>query len=192
MAAEILSFFEEQFGPEGEIVLNILHYTPKLPIDESWWEKAAECLSDAFSRFRKRGIWEQRMMEKVIPFVNQQIVLSECAVGHQLAISPDGQIGICTDFVRSRRLFRNSVFNNNFDPYQDENFQEWSRRSPLNMSQCLDCEAIAICGGGCPVSAEVRYGSIWEVDQRICPFSKKTLEWLIWDTYSQLQESGVK
>ena len=59
------------------------------------------------------------------------------------------------------------------------------------MPQCLDCEATTICGGGCPASAEARYGSMWEVDRRICPHSKKALEWLIWDQHSQIRKKQV-
>ena len=54
------------------------------------------------------------------------------------------------------------------------------------MEQCYDCEAIALCGGGCPASAELRTGSRWNIDDRICPHSKLSLEWLIWDTYKNM------
>lgn len=40
-------------------------------------------------------------------------------------------------------------------------------------------EALGICGGGCPASAELKTGSRWNVDERIYSHSKLTLEWLI-------------
>jgi len=167
-----------------------LHYNPRLAVDEAYYERAAECLLEAYARFRNKGIWEERMIRKARAFATQQAMFADCAgIGHQLVISPDGQIGICPDFIKPRRYFSNSVFDESFNPYQDKDFQGWLRRSPLNMPQCIDCEAVAICGGGCPASAEARYGSMWEVDKRICPHSKKALEWLIWDQYSQIQKN---
>jgi uncharacterized protein len=184
----VLDFFEHELGIQQGLAFNILHYNPNIPVDESYYERAADCILEAFPRFRAARKWEDRMMRKAEAFAHQKIVFADCAaIGHQLVISPDGQIGICQDFIKPRKYFTSSVFNVDFDPYEDENFQEWLRRSPLNMSQCLDCEAIAICGGGCPASAQAYYGSMWEVDRRVCPFSKKALEWLIWNTYDQME-----
>ena len=181
---EVLDFFEYELGLQYGLAFNILHYNPRLLVDKKYYEKAADCLIEAFLRFRDKGIWEERMMRKARAFAYREPMFADCAaIGHQLVVSPDGRVGICPDFIKSRRFFDNSVFDKSFDPYQDENFQEWSKRSPFNMPQCWDCEAIAICGGGCPASAEASYGSMWEIDRRICPHSKKALHWLIWDTY---------
>lgn len=59
--------------------------------------------------------------------------------------------------------------------------------SVLDMEQCFLCPALGICGGGCPASIELASGSMWEIDKRICPHSIKTLEWLIWDLYEQME-----
>ena len=59
------------------------------------------------------------------------------------------------------------------------------------MPKCYECEALGICGGGCPANAKIVDGSIWEVDRRFCVHSKMTLEWLIWDQYSQMQKSSI-
>ena len=47
--------------------------------------------------------------------------------------------------------------------------------------------ALGICGGGCPFQAEITTGSIWGLDERFCVHAKMTLEWLIWDLYSQMK-----
>lgn len=186
--SEVLAFFENELGIKQGLSFNILHYTPSVAIDGCYYEKVAECILQAFPRFRDSDKWEDRMMRKAESFAYQEMTFADCAaIGHQLVISPEGQIGICQDFIKPRKYFNHSVFDKKFDPYEDENFQEWLRRSPLNMPQCQDCEAIAICGGGCPASAQALYGSIWDVDRRICPFSKKALEWLIWETYDKLE-----
>ncbi len=181
---EVLDFFLDDLGIEDGISFNILHYNPALLVDTAYFEKAAQCLIKAFECFRKRGVYEERMMRKVTAFVEQEAMFADCGVvGNQIVVAPDGKIGVCQDFVKPRSYFNGSVFDDNFDPVKNGLFEEWSKRSPLFMEECFDCEAIGMCGGGCPASVELKTGSRWNVDERICPHAKLTLEWLIWDTY---------
>lgn len=183
---KVLIFLERELGIKNGLTFNILHYTPNVKVSSSYYENAANCIIKAFPHFRDVQIWEDRMMRKTESFVKKQIMYSDCAaIGHQLVISPDGKIGVCQDFIKPRRYFENSVYVDEFDPYKDKTFKEWQKRSPLFMEKCIDCEALAICGGGCPASADAIYGSMWEIDQRNCPHSKNSLEWLIWDVYNK-------
>jgi len=180
----VMSFLREDIGVDKGLGFNILHYTPGIRLPADYYEKAATCIIDAFREFREMAVWEDRAMRKVMAFVNQEPLHADCAaIGHQIVISPEGTIGICQDYIKSREGFEHSIFEGEFDPFRDRRFLEWSRRSPLHMKQCYDCAALGICGGGCPVSAESVTGSLWDIDTRICPHSKKTLEFLIWDTY---------
>lgn len=184
----VIEFLQNDLGLNQGLTFNILHFTPhiKLPLD--YYDKAAKCILKAFPVFRDCSIWEDRMMRKAESFANRQIMYSDCAaIGHQLVISPDGKIGVCQDFIKPRRYFSSSVFDSDFDPYQEPNFISWQKRSPLFMESCFDCEALGICGGGCPASAEAFKGSMWAIDERICPHSKGSLEWLIWDLFSKME-----
>jgi len=187
----VLDFFINELGIQDGISFNILHYNPAVPVDSKYYKKAAESLIKAFKRFRNLGIYEERMMRKVKAFVNQRPMYADCSVvGNQLVIAPDGQIGICQDFVKPRTYFKGSVFESNYDPFERGLFVDWEYRSPFYMEQCFECEALGICGGGCPASAELKTGSRWNIDERICFHSKLTLKWLIWETFLKLN-SGV-
>jgi len=168
---------------------NILLCNAGIPVTEEYVIKASECVLKGFERFREMGIYEETMMRKVKSFVNKEIALTNCAgYGHQLVIYPQGKIGVCQDDVKSKKYVAGSVYDENFSPWENELIKEWSKRSPVNMPQCFDCEAIGICGGGCAANAAVEYGSIWNIDKRFCVHCKKSLEWLIWDQYSQIQK----
>lgn len=182
---EVLRFFIEDLGVVGGLNFNILHFTPSVPVDEKYFEDAADCLIRAFERFRDLGIYEDRMMRKVQAFVGQEPIFIDCGVsGNQIVVAPDGTIGACQDFVKPRTYFSGSVFDGK-DPVADGLFDPWRTRSPFFMAECRDCPAIAICGGGCPASVELSTGNRWNVDRRICPHSRKSLEWLVWQTYAQ-------
>ena len=136
-------------------------------------------------------VYEKRMDYKRNCFLLRTLSKSSCTgTGHQISVSTDGQIGICQGYMGSRNTFNNSVFDEDYDPRQDEVFIEWSKRSPYNMPECLSCPALATCGGGCPRNAESLTGSIWGVDKGFCIFSLKAQEWLIWKYYEKVALRG--
>ncbi len=188
----LLKFFTDEFGILNGISLNLLHYNRGVLPAKSYYPEAAKCQIRAFEKFRELGIYEERVMRKAQAFVDCRAIYADCGVvGNQLVIAPDGQIGVCHDFVKPRTYFHGSVFDEDIGPIASGLFREWRKRSPLFMEQCFDCEAIGICGGGCPASVELKTGNRWNIDERICPHSRLILEWLIWDAYSHLAEKLV-
>jgi len=181
----VLDFFINDVGIENGVGFNILHFNPQVLGSIEYFDKAADCLIRAFSRFRKLGIYEERMMRKVSAFAKQEPIYADCGVvGNQIVVAPDGKVGVCQDFVKPRTYFAGSVHDPDYDPFCDGLFDNWKRRSPMFMKECFDCPAIAVCGGGCPASIELQSGSRWNIDRRICPHSQKSLEWMVWETYA--------
>lgn len=185
--SEVLSFLINDLKIKDGLTFNILHYNPKVPTYSDYFEKSADCIIQAFKSFRELNIYEERMMRKVKSFVNQEPMFADCGVvGNQIVIAPNGQVGVCQDFVKPKTYFGKSINDIDYDPVSFGLFDEWRKRSPLFMEDCFDCEAIAICGGGCPASVELKTGNRWNIDKRICPHSKKTLHWLISESFQDL------
>lgn len=164
------------------------------PVDIPYDHAACQLIS-AFKFLRERGVYEDRMMRRIIPYMSNSFQLKDCmGVGGQIVLTPEGKIGPCQAFLGFDEHFPLSV--ESLYPqlstltseiiYKDSLFNEWRHRFPLNMKQCIDCFAIAICGGGCPYASFVGSGSIWEVDERVCSQSKQIMEWMLWDTYDRL------
>ena len=129
-------------------------------------------------------VYERRMSRKLSSFLDREILKADCTgCGEQMAVSPDGKIGICQGYMGTRSTFVGNVFDESFNAASDPLFVEWSHRSPLNMPCCYDCPSLAICGGGCPRNAEYTSGSIWDPDIAFCHFAKRSLEWMIWKVY---------
>ena len=129
-------------------------------------------------------VYERRMGHKINCFVDKLLLRADCTgCGEQISVSPEGEIGICQGYMGTRKTFNNSVFDKEYFPDQDPTFIEWSKRSPLNMNKCLNCPALATCGGGCPRNADMINGSIWDVDSAFCHFALKANEWLIWKNF---------
>lgn len=167
---------------------NLMTDTSELHMDDDYAQEATTAMIKAFRRLRDRGVYEDRMMRKVSSFVDGKRLYKDCAgYGEQIVVAPDGDIGPCHAHAATRKHFRANVNKpGNFDPREDATFLEWSRRSPFLMPQCLGCEALGICGGGCAANAEKRTGSIWGLDDQFCTHAKNALVWMITDLYQNM------
>jgi uncharacterized protein len=178
--------------------LNTLMTDDYFRVSDDYYEKSADFLIRAFMLLREKGIYEDRIMRKLKTFVDAQRYsesspyLYDCgaAGGNQVIIAPNGQVGLCQGYLNNREYFPTTVFCEDFIPEEDAVYLEWNRRTPITMTQCLHCEALGICGGGCPMNAKT-WGSnhsIWDLDESFCVHAKKTLEWMIWDLYSKIDD----
>jgi len=140
----------------------------------------------AFERFRELGIYEDRMGRRVKPFISRSFHFKDClGVGGQIAVAPDGSIGPCQGLLGEPKYFPLNLSDGDLgDPFNNSLFSEWVERHPLNFDECLECPAISICGGGCPLAALREEGTIWKIDRRICDQVKPIHEWLIWDLFA--------
>lgn len=166
---------------------NILMTDDNFQVAPTYNVEASDFIIKAFELFREKGIYEDRIMRKAKSFSNSKIYLYDCGAlgGNQIVIAPDGQVGVCHGYLYNREYFPTSIDDDTFDPTTNDVYIEWNKRTPINMEQCIDCEALGICGGGCPQNAKNnnQNKSIWDLDERFCVHAKITLEWLIWDLY---------
>jgi len=157
--------------------------------NQEYMEQVTNKLIECYKIARLYGVYEDRIMRKVKTFVKKNLYLADCGgYGNQIVISPTGKIGPCHAYASTLENFSGDIKSMEFNPYNDPIFVQWSKRSPFNISECLNCEAIGICGGGCAYNASLKTGDIWKVDTNFCIHSKKILEWLIWDLYQKTVE----
>lgn len=168
------------------INFNLLLDTAERTIDPSYTERATKRMLEYFEKAREIGLYEDRIMRKVRAMSRGVLHPFDCrATGAQLAISPDGSLGVCHEGVGCKNFFFGKV-SRNFVFAKEQLIKEWSRRSPLTMSQCFNCPSLGLCGGGCAYSAFLRHGTIWAVDDKFCKHSLTVLDWLIWDVHSRI------
>lgn len=165
---------------------NLLLDTEERTVNPSYTEHATKRMIEYFEKAREIGLYEDRIMRKVRAISRGVLHPFDCrATGAQLAISPDGSLGICHEGVGCKNFFFGKV-SRNFVFEKEPLIKEWGRRSPLTMPQCFDCPSLGLCGGGCAYSAFLRHGTIWSVDDKFCKHSLAVLDWLIWDVYSRM------
>ena len=182
---ESLRFFVSEFGIKS-VGFNIIREgtSPKIRDINAYTTTVSNALVSCFRLARKEGIYEDRMMRKARAFARRQPHLNDCAgCGQQIVIAPTGEVGICHADVGKKTYFVSNT--PDFDPLIHPCWQEWRKRSPFSMKECLNCIAIGICGGGCPYHVYLKKGTIWALDDAFCIHSKTSLEFLIKDLWEQ-------
>lgn len=173
----------------NDISFNILYSAPNYSVKEDYYRRAANFIIEFYKKARQLGIYEDRIMRKINAFVEGRLYLSDCAAtsGSQIVVLPDGRIGLCQGCVKSKDYFFTDI--DDRTPLEtNEVMLEWSRLSPINKAECLTCEALGICGGGCPINARKNSsdGAINAVDKNFCVHARSTLRFMIEDLHSIL------
>lgn len=161
----------------------LLGKTPK----KEYAQKAATQILKCYQLGKTKGVYVDRIMRRVNPFVEGKLNLVDCGgCGQQLVCAPDGMLGCCHAFLNDRTNFFPS--DEVRDPENHPLWSEWKQRSPFNMQECLDCRALGICGGGCFYNSYLREGDIWKPDQAHCTLAKETLQTLLSDMWENMQK----
>ena len=126
-------------------------------------------------------------MRKVKSFAKSSVYFSDCAAtsGGQIVIAANRDVGICQGCLYDRKYFVTNVLDENFNPTTNEIWQRFRHLSPPEKNECQECEALGICGGGCPISAanEKAGNTIDSLDRRFCIHAKESLKFLISDLH---------
>ena len=100
--------------------------------------------------------------------------LSGCGSGHEyVAITPDGDIYPCHQFVGGEELKMGNIFENTFDEEIKEKFQS---ANVYTKPSCADCFAKFYCSGGCPANAYKYCGDINKPLGITCELQRKRTE----------------
>lgn len=188
--SDVLKLIDE-YGIKG-LGFNILMSSESFILPESYNDAASQFIIDSFIELRKRGIYEDRMMRKLKSFSKAQVYFSDCGAttGGQLVVAPNGRVGICHGCLYNKQYFVTDIYNEDWNAQEDPTFIEWSQLTPVNRDECQDCEALGICGGGCPINAmnSKPGNTIHSMDERFCVHAKKTLNFMINDLYRIISE----
>jgi uncharacterized protein len=160
-------------------------------IPENYDEDAAKFIVKAHKKLAQHQICESRVNRRIQVFNRKKPCIFDCNAqgGRQIAIAPNGEVGICHEHIADRKHFITTI-DDDFIPGENPVYLEWMKRSPLNIEKCFDCPAIGICGGGCVINTESKTHSIWKPDRRFCMQTLDILKYLL--SLSILQTDGAK
>jgi len=152
----------------------------------------ARKLISSYKILTSYNVFEDRMNRKINVLQKRELYFKDCgAYEGQLVISPEGDIGICHAFVGTKKYFFTNISKLKINKKtlktleNNKYIKAWINRHPLNLSKCLKCPALGICGGGCAYNSYLMYGSILKLDEVFCEHAKETLKWFIWEKHKK-------
>ncbi len=165
---------------------NLYHYASKTDEWETHYEKMSDFITDSYLVLKENNIGEEKIKEQLELFLNQTFKFHSCgSVGlNQITVKPNGDVCICQG---DSRLVSNVVGNIVKDEIEDildnPKNEDWLKMYTVDREECKHCEAISICGGGCPLQSEALFGSRLKLDEASCIYYKKLLKWLLKQYY---------
>lgn len=165
---------------------NLLHFTEANDNLTQYYEDATNFLIKSFEELHKLNIYDDRLNRKIDSFINKRFTFSDCAAiaGTQLTLKPDGSVTVCQGNLKTNDNLLGNIVKDDFDTILNNKEREiWWKELTLLKDECLNCEAIFICGRGCLLQCEQSLGSKLEMDAGFCIHSKMSLKWLLEKLY---------
>lgn len=107
---------------------------------------------------------------------NKEIAKNSCGSTRKITVFPNGEIYSC-QALEQIDINRMGNINSNF--IQNENWEVWRKRNRFNNQECLDCEVVTSCGGGCATGSYNGTGSIYGIDLNQCLYTKELFKELV-------------
>ena len=170
------------------IYYNLLHFDKYDDKNDLHSKNSAKFIIKSYENFEKDcpTLLDGRIQRQINSFYNKEFIFSDCgAVGlNQITILPDGSTCICHGDSSNKEKSLGNIDDIDLDKIIElEKAKYWINRSTLYNNECLSCEALFCCGGGCPHHAEVINCDNNSLDKNYCIYSKEILKWMLKRAY---------
>lgn len=161
---------------------NLYHYSDKSDDWELFYDKMSDFILSIYDKLDDINVEEERVKEQLKLFLDKIFKFHNCgAVGlNQITVQPNGDVCICQgDSKSSETKVGNIITDSISEILNNPNNEQWLKMFTVGRKECQYCEAISICGGGCPLQAEALFGKRTDLDKATCIYYKKSLKWLL-------------
>lgn len=170
------------------IFYNLLHFTEKFDGWKDYYKSAALFLIKSYEVLSKQSIIDGRLFRKIDCLLRQEFKYADCAaIGeNQITVQPNGDICICHGYFKKPQYSISNIKDielTSFSLSSDDEMDFWRYRAPIFNEQCIQCEALFLCGGGCALQAEALFGDRSHIDEPFCIHTKSALKWLLEKLY---------
>lgn len=175
-----------------DIFFNLYHYSNFVKRDEweDFYNKMSEFILDMSDELKNLNINEGRTRDQINLISSEIFKFQSCgAVGiNQITIQPNGDVCICQGDSRSCKYVIGNINTDEIpNMLGNDLVNKWTEYYTVCKKKCKKCEALFVCGGGCPLQAEALFGSRDKLDKPSCIFYKKFLKWYLQKYYLKLK-----
>lgn len=165
---------------------NLYHYYEYSDDWSIFYKRMSDFVLRMNLKLEEAGISDEKIRNHLDFFFNKNFKFQNCAaVGlNQVNITPSGDVFICQADLKTKEFRIGNIFEKSIsDLINDNSVDWWEKLYTVDRLECLECEALYVCGGGCPIQAEALFGSRKHLDEAMCIYYKKYLKWLLQQYY---------
>ncbi len=170
----------------NNVFWNLFHFSKQDSHADKFYKKMSKFILKSYDRLNKLNIKEGRILDHINLFIDNIFKFQSCgAVGlNQITVQPNGDVCICQGDQRSKdNVCGNINISSIPDILNNPINDKWNHMYTIQNQECQNCEALFVCGGGCPLQALVLEGDQQKLDKTSCIFYKKLVDWLIKKCY---------
>lgn len=161
---------------------NVMQFHDKNADWKTYIPKATKFLFESYDALKNTSTKDNRLMRKIIAFHDECFCYSDCAAsgGQQFVIRPNGDVSVCHGYWNTQKEICGNINKDSFNKmFQSPYYKDWKDTLTIKRKKCLKCPAFYICGGGCPLEAEVLFGNKTYLDKPFCMYIKAVLKELL-------------
>lgn len=150
---------------------NIL-ITDSYNINEDYCENLAQqmiMLNERFAKKENAGAYGFKELCDSLIGKNKLVAKNSCGATRKITVFPNGNVYACQAL---EKLDLNNMGTLENDFVNNEKWELWKKRNKFLNEECLDCEIIASCGGGCATGSYNYSGTIYGKDYNQCMYNK--------------------
>lgn len=166
---------------------NLMHFNKPNTYLEEYYKNATHFLIKSYEKLKPLDISDDRINRKIDSFVKHQFNFADCAAitGNQITIKPNGEVTVCQGNLRTNENTLGNILYDDFNKIVDnEQRKIWFKEQTLLKDECLNCEALFICGRGCCLQSEQAFGNKSKIDKGFCAHTKISFDWLLKNLYT--------
>ena len=107
---------------------------------------------------------------------DKTIAKNSCGCTRKITVFPNGEVYSCQAM---EKLDINKMGNIKTEFINNPNWELWKKRNKFYNEECLNCEVVASCGGGCATGSYNGTGSIYGIDYNQCHYTKNLFKHLL-------------
>lgn len=171
------------------IFYNLMHHDKPVGNWKEYSDKSVAFILSSYEFFEKNssGVADGQIQRQIDSFMKRKFMFSCCgSIGaNQITVTPTGDISICHGDSSDKKHYIGNIVTMDLEEFANTSeAQQWISRATINSEECLNCEALFCCGGGCRHHAEILFGSRNEIDKTYCIYAKAVFRWMLLRTLS--------
>lgn len=107
---------------------------------------------------------------------DKRIAKNSCGSTRKITVFPNGEVFSCQAL---EKVDINQMGTLNSDFVNNPKWELWKKRNKFNNEECLNCEVVASCGGGCATGSYNGTGTIYGIDYNQCYYTKELFKQLV-------------